>query len=85
MSLNSPGTGQRDALAREKIAYVRQMLGELRGVAASEGADMLCYLIEMAFVEAGDILTGKRQLSFSDAEGKQATGMPVKPSGKIQF
>jgi hypothetical protein len=82
---NSPGAGKRDALAREKISYVRQMLGELRGVAATEGADMLCYLIEMAAVEAGDILSGKRQLSFSNVEGNEATGMPVKSSGKVQF
>lgn len=82
---NSTGAGGKEALAREKVAYVRHMLAELRGVAANEGADMLCYLIEMAFVEAGDILSGKRQLSFSNAEGHQAAGMPVKPSGKVQF
>jgi hypothetical protein len=80
-----PGVGNREAQAREKVAYVRQMLGEMRNVAANEGADMLCYLIEMAFVEAGDILSGKRQLSFSNAEGNKAAGMPVKPSGKIQL
>ncbi len=36
----------------ENIAYIRQMLAELRMVAENEGADMLCYLIEMAYVEA---------------------------------
>jgi hypothetical protein len=82
---NSTGAGRKEAQAREKVAYIRHMLGELRGVASNEGADMLCYLIEMAFVEAGDILSGKRQLSFSNAEGNKAAGMPVKPSGKIQF
>lgn len=85
MNPNSPGAGKRDAQAHEKIAYIRQMLGELRGVASNEGADMLCYLLEMAFAEAGDILSGKRQLSFANAEGNKAAGMPVKPSGKIQF
>jgi len=82
---NSPGAGKRDAQTRDKITYIRQMLGELRGVASNEGADMLCYLIEMAFVEAGDILSGKRQLSLSNGERNKAAGMPVKPSGKIQF
>jgi hypothetical protein len=82
---NSTGASKKDAQAREKIAYIRQMLGELRGVATNEGADMLCYLIEMAFAEAGDILSGKRQLSFSNAEGNKPAGMPVKPSGKVQF
>ena len=82
---SSTGTAKTEAQAREKIAYIRHMLGELRGVAASESADMLCYLIEMAYVEAGDILSGKRPLSISNAEGNKAAGMPVKPSGKIQF
>lgn len=46
----------------QKIVYVRQMLGELGTVARSENADMLCYLIEMAYLEAGDVLAGKRPL-----------------------
>ncbi|MCV9997395.1 hypothetical protein OE766_03965 [Pararhizobium sp. YC-54] len=82
---NSNGAYSKEVQAREKVAYVKEMLGELRGVAAHEGADMLRYLIEMAFVEAGDILSGKRQLSFPNAEGNKAARMPVKPSGKIQF
>ncbi|MFT2211790.1 hypothetical protein ACLJYM_07880 [Rhizobium giardinii] len=81
----SPGAGTAGAQTHDKITYIRQMLGELRGVAASEGADMLCYLIEMACVEAGDILSGKRQLSFANGERNKAAGMPVKPPGKIQF
>lgn len=50
------------AKSRENIAYIRQMLGELRIAAKSEGADMLCYLIEMAYVEAGDIQAGRVRL-----------------------
>lgn len=50
--------------AGENIAYIRQMLGELRQVAENEGADMLCYLIEMAFVEAGDVQAGRRSISL---------------------
>ncbi|MCF3641408.1 hypothetical protein LXM94_15650 [Rhizobium sp. TRM95111] len=49
--------------SKEKIAYIRQMLGELRLVADGEGAEMLRYLIEMAYVEAGDIQDGLRPLS----------------------
>ncbi len=82
---NSSGTGKKEAHTHEKIAYIRQMLGELRGVASNEGAEMLCYLIEMAAVEAGDILAGKRRLSFANADGNQTPGMPMKASGKIQF
>ncbi len=51
------------ARTEQKIAYVRQMLGELGIVARSENADMLCYLIEMAYLEAGDVLAGKRPLN----------------------
>ena len=43
------------------------MLAELRGgVAASENADMLCYLIEMAYIEAGDVLAGNRPLNLAN-------------------
>lgn len=52
----------------ENIAYIRQMLGELRQVAQNEGADMLCYLIEMAFVEAGDVQAGKRSISLRQGQ-----------------
>jgi hypothetical protein len=57
-----PGSG--DTAASEKITYMWQMLGELRNVAESEGADLLCYLIEMAYVEAGDILAGQQSRSI---------------------
>ncbi|WP_342586392.1 hypothetical protein [Hoeflea phototrophica] len=46
----------------QNITYIRQMLGELRTVADNENADMLCYLIEMAYLEAGDVLAGHRPL-----------------------
>ncbi len=51
------------AKTEQNITYIRQMLGELRFVAESENADMLCYLIEMAYLEAGDVLTGLRSPS----------------------
>ncbi|HWU63706.1 MAG TPA: hypothetical protein VN112_16930 [Ensifer sp.] len=56
---------------RENIAYLRQMLGELRLVAKGEGADLLCYLIEMAYVEAGDIQSGRSRLSPQPASAPQ--------------
>jgi hypothetical protein len=61
----------------ENLAYIRQMLAELRTVAEREGADMLCYLIEMAYVEAGDIQTGRRNLSFSHNQRNPTRGVPV--------
>ncbi|WP_337184713.1 hypothetical protein [Shinella sp.] len=70
--------------AEENIAYTRQMLGELRAVADNEGAEMLRYFIEMAYVEAGDILAGLRPLSLRGRRDP-ATGMPLKPAGKVKF
>lgn len=46
----------------EKIDFMQSMLGELRTMAEAERCDMLAYLIEMAYVEAGDILRGRRPL-----------------------
>ena len=40
----------------QNLVYVRQMLGELRNVAEGEEARMLCYLIEMAMMEANDLI-----------------------------
>ena len=53
------------------------MLGELRTVADNEGAEMLCYLIEMAYVEAGDLQTGRRPFSIHHGNGDKPTRMPV--------
>ncbi|WP_082477379.1 hypothetical protein [Rhizobium sp. Leaf371] len=71
--------------ADESLAYIRQMLGELRGVADEKGADMLCYLLEMAYVEAGDLMSGRRALSVKKVEGNAAAGVPVQPAGKIKL
>lgn len=68
----------------DNIAYVRHMLGELRMVAQNEGADLLRYLIEMAYVEAGDIQAGLRPLSTGRA-GDRAAGVPVKTPGKVKL
>ncbi|MGE7369788.1 hypothetical protein ACQKKX_12100 [Neorhizobium sp. NPDC001467] len=65
------GLGHADGpeLSRQNIAYIHEMLGQLRLVAQSEGADMLCYLIEMAYVEAGDLQSGRRALSLPKRNG----------------
>jgi len=60
-----PSQGRPETARKEQnIAYIRQMLGELGTVARNENADMLCYLIEMAYLEAGDILAGSRPVSL---------------------
>lgn len=60
---NSPTPDSlKSAQTAQNITYIRQMLGELRTVADKEDADMLCYLIEMAYLKAGDVLAGHRPL-----------------------
>ena len=51
----------------ETLDYMQSMLGELRTMAEAEHCDMLAYLIEMAYVEASDIIRGDRPASVNDA------------------
>jgi hypothetical protein len=69
--------GLREGQSLEKVAYIRQMLGELRQVASGEGTDMLCYLIEMAYLEAGDVQSGLRPRSFVERDGNQTAGVTI--------
>ena len=70
----------------ESVGYIQQMLGELRTMAEIERCDMLTYLIEMAYVEAGDIRRGARPLRVQDARREldrryEATAMMLKATG----
>jgi hypothetical protein len=49
------GTARSDTLE-----YMQAMLGQLRTMAEAERCDMLAYLIEMAYIEASDIMRGER-------------------------
>ncbi|MBZ0164017.1 MAG: hypothetical protein K8H74_15045 [Notoacmeibacter sp.] len=42
------------------LDYIQAMLGQLRIMAQSERCDVLAYMIEMAYVEASDIIRGSR-------------------------
>lgn len=42
------------------LNYIQAMLGQLRTMAAAERYDMLAYFIEMAYLEASDIVRGER-------------------------
>ncbi len=77
--------GRRDENTRENIAYIRQMLGELRQVALGEGADMLCYLIKMAYVEAGMFRPGAvpGHSSIASETNPQRVGVDGRP-GRAQ-
>lgn len=44
----------------EALDYLQAMLGQLRTMAEAERCDLLTYLIEMAYVEASDIIRGER-------------------------
>lgn len=44
----------------ERIRYIQAMLGEMRTMAEAERCDMLTYMIEMAYIEASDIVRGQR-------------------------
>lgn len=44
----------------ETLDYMQSMLGQLRQMAEVERCHMLAYLIEMAYIEAGDIMRGER-------------------------
>jgi len=70
-------------VSRERILYIKQMLAELAGVARAERADLLVYLLEMAFTEAGDLLAGKSVVASRKINGNESRRMPVQPSGKI--
>ena len=44
----------------DKLQYIQVMLGELRKMAATERCDMLTYMVEMAYLECSDIVSGRR-------------------------
>lgn len=57
----------------DTLDYIQTLLGQLRTMAEAERYDMLAYLIEMAYVEASDILRGERPPRLGDKdEGRAA-------------
>jgi hypothetical protein len=44
----------------DSLDYIQSMLAQLRTMAEAEQCDMLAYLIEMAYLEASDILRVER-------------------------
>jgi hypothetical protein len=73
--------GAGNGSSRENIAYIRQMLAELAHVARTERADLLAYLLEMAFTEASDLLSDRSE--GVKRERDQPTRMAIKPTGKV--
>lgn len=60
MSKPRKGSGSGSSERIETVGYVQSLLGQLRIMAERERCDMLAYLIEMAYVEAGDILQNEK-------------------------
>lgn len=83
MIAKSESGGHIAAASKERISYIKQMLGELAQVARGEQAELLVYLLEMAFTEAGDILSGKSLSTARQIQGNEPARMPVKPAGKV--
>ena len=52
----------------EALDYMQSMLGEMRTMAKAERYDMLAYLIEMAYLEASDLMrAGRAQGAVPDS------------------
>ena len=56
----------------ETLDYLQSMLGQLRTMAEAERCDMLAYLIEMAYIEASDIIRGDRPANARDPQAVSA-------------
>lgn len=54
----------------ERLRYIQALLGELRTLSEAERCNMLTYMIEMAYVEASDILRGQRPMRISPSDDK---------------
>ncbi|WP_367714830.1 hypothetical protein AB2N04_12750 [Nitratireductor sp. GISD-1A_MAKvit] len=46
----------------DTIDYIQSMLGQLRTMARLERYDMLAYMIEMAYIEASDVVRMEPQI-----------------------
>lgn len=64
---------------------MQSMLGQLRTMAEAERCDMLCYLIEMAYIEVSDIIRGERPLRVREEQRNAAAGVPFKAAGKVKL
>jgi len=69
------------ATTLQSVNYIKQLLPELAELARKEKAEMLVFLLEMAFTEATDLLSGRSDSIKVDRH--HATRVTMKPSGKI--
>lgn len=73
----------RQALTRrtENLEYVQAMLPQLRRMAEDERHEILAYLIEMACIEANDIMRGARVSRIRHDEGDRAARVTLDSAG----
>jgi hypothetical protein len=57
----------------DALDYMQSMLGQLRTMAEAERYDFLAYLVELAYVEAGDIARGDRPARVGMGQSEQQT------------
>ena len=51
---------------QDTLGFIQSMLLQLNQMALAERCDMLGYLIEMAYVESGDVIRGERPLRIHE-------------------
>lgn len=56
-----------DPTTEDALRYIHEMLWQLRTMSSDQGADLLTFMIEMAYMEAGDIVEGQRPLKENSA------------------
>lgn len=61
---------------KETLEYMQSMLGQLRTMAESERCDMLVYLMDMAYLEASDIIRGERPSQIGEHRQNSAARHP---------
>ena len=61
---------------KETLDYMQSMLSQLRTMAESERCDMLVYLIDMAYLEASDMIRGERPSQIGERRQNGAARGP---------
>ena len=59
-----PATPNLTDRQREKLQYLRAMIGQLAAMAEAENAHLIGYMLGIAYIETGDVLKGERPLSL---------------------
>jgi hypothetical protein len=69
----------------DALDYIQSMLGQLRTMAEAERCDLLAYLIEMAYIETGDIIRGDRPSRVGKDQRDTASGVALEAARKVKL